>query len=281
MKPVIVGIDESPAAQQALRWGVEYGRARGLPVTAVMAWDYIGQRHLPEDPGFDAHYNPHAAMDVLQRLVERAIGPGSPVRCEAVLDKPARALLEASADAELLVVGARGLGGFRGLLLGSVSRHLLHFATCPVAVVRHGDYHHDGPVVVGVNGSEASLRALRWAVSYSLARQRQLIPIYVWHRPHLIPPFEALLPDRPSAAADAQAFLERQLAQVDLGELKGSIDARAIEGAAAAEPLSASDGVASLVVVGARADDSAVGSLLGSVSEQVVHHATCPVVVVH
>ena len=281
MKPVIVGVDESPAAQHALHWGAEYGRATGLPVIALMAWDYIDQRHLPEDHAFDAHYDHGAAMDVLHRLVERAIGPDSAVGCKAVLDKPVRALLEASTNADLVVVGARGLGGFRGLLLGSVSRYVLHSATCSVAIVRQGDYRHDGPVVVGVNGSESSLRALRWAATYATTLQRELIAMYVWHRPHLVPPFAGMLPDRRQVAAEAEAFLARQVTQADLGGEDRAIDARAVEGRAAAELLSASDGLASLVVVGARGDDSAVGTLLGSVSDQVAHHATCPVVVVH
>jgi len=74
---------------------------------------------------------------VLAGAVERAVGadPGVPIDLVTVCNLPARALLEQGAGADLLVVGARGLGGFRGLLLGSVSQQVVHHATCPVVIV--------------------------------------------------------------------------------------------------------------------------------------------------
>src|SRR5690606_1004135 len=117
---------------------------------------YIAQRHA-DDKAFDPQYSPDTAEAELAKLVERALGPDHGVTLEAVLDKVEPALHAASTTADLVVVGARGIGGFRGLLLGSVSRWVLHHAESPVAVVRGDEPSLDGPVVVGVNGSDHSL----------------------------------------------------------------------------------------------------------------------------
>src|SRR5690606_22793711 len=97
------------------------------------AWDYIGQLHAEEDAPFNPDYSPEVARQELEKIVTRALGPDSGVTCAPVLDRPEKALQSASQTADLLVVGARGLGGFRGLLLGSVSRFVVHHAESPVA----------------------------------------------------------------------------------------------------------------------------------------------------
>ena len=155
MEGIVVGVDESPNATQALRFAVEEGAIRHQPVTAVMAWGYIAQRNVEPNQPFNPDYHEADARAALTELVRRAVGTDSGVTLKLVCDLAPRALLEAADGATLLVVGARGVGGFEGLLLGSVSRQVLHHATCPVAVVRAGD---QAPVIrriiVGVDGSE-------------------------------------------------------------------------------------------------------------------------------
>src|SRR5262245_6846587 len=110
MKGVVVGVDESVHARAALRWAVAYATDHRLPVTAVMAWDFIAQHHFDEHAAFDPTYNATRAQTVLDELVACAVGDRPDIRRVAVCDHAARALVEAAdIDASLLVVGARGL----------------------------------------------------------------------------------------------------------------------------------------------------------------------------
>ena len=96
----------------------------------------MGLVRQPGDGSFDPHYNAGRARDTLQRIVDDVVTPPQPdTVLKVVNDLPARALLEAGEGAWMLVVGSRGLGGFHGLLLGSVSQQVVHHATCPVLVV--------------------------------------------------------------------------------------------------------------------------------------------------
>ncbi|MER6299492.1 universal stress protein [Kitasatospora sp. NPDC001539] len=138
---IVVGVDGSPASEQALRWAVEYAKAVGGAVDAVTAWEYPafygwGGTSAPAEV-----YNPEdVAGRTLADSVAKAVGaePGVPISENVVPGNAAGALLQAAKGAALLVVGSRGLGGFSGVLLGSVSRHLTEHAPCPVVVVREG-----------------------------------------------------------------------------------------------------------------------------------------------
>lgn len=277
-KGIVVGFDESPSAAQALRWGRAFGAARGLPVRVLMAWDYLSQHQVDPEAPFDPTYDEQSAAGVLDELVVRVLGSSDGVECVAVLDRAGEALVQASQDAELLVVGARGLGGFRGLLLGSVSRQVLHHAMCPVAVVRGEFRESAGPIVVGVDGSETSIRALEWAASCAAATGRTLVAVRAWHQIFVAGPVY-VLPDARSLASSAGDELQRTLEQADVSGVP--VETQVVEGRAAAELLAiAATQQASMLVVGARGSTHVGGPVLGSVSDQVVHHADLPVVVV-
>jgi nucleotide-binding universal stress UspA family protein len=138
---IVVGIDGSTESKQALAWALDEARLRQSKVRAIYAW-------LP--PTSFAWYVPAKVLDprVLEgkamELVEAAVAEVTDersdvkVECAALPGEPAAALLDAAGDAELLVVGSRGHGGFAGLLLGSVSAQCSQHATCPVAIVRSG-----------------------------------------------------------------------------------------------------------------------------------------------
>ena len=184
----------------------------------------------------------------------------------------------AGLDASLVVVGARGMSGFKSLLLGSVSRYVLHAATGPVAVIRGDAGHGRNPVVVGLDGSQPSRRALTWAVDYARCRTLRLVALHSW-----IPPYSPLglyaPPDLARQQAAMKQFLEDELAAVDESNLVERIERRVAEDRASAALLGASCD-ASLVVVGSRGRGQLSNTLLGSVSDQVSHYATSPVVVV-
>lgn len=140
---VVVGADSSPAACRALVFALRAAAARGSEVTAVQAWQ------PPSLWGSTQHGPAHAQLVALERaqadLLAQVVAdarqtvPDVVVHERVVRDHPATALLEAARGAELLVVGTRGSGGFRGLLLGSVSRAVIHHAHGPVAVVHSED----------------------------------------------------------------------------------------------------------------------------------------------
>ena len=147
-----------------------------------MAWDYIGQ-----EGGFDPGYDDKAVRERLSAAIDGALGDaddtGVDIGMTVVNDLPARALLDASQEADLVVVGARGLGGFRRLALGSVSDQVLHYAGCPVAIVRPSADELTGRperIVVGLDGSDGSQAAFRWALDEARARKAPVRLVHAW-----------------------------------------------------------------------------------------------------
>ena len=132
---IVVGMDGSAGSELALRWAVEQARRTGGTVHAVAAWEYpvnYGAAYL-EDRADWAQDARTALKTALERVVDGADGPT--IEQHVVQGHPVRVLLDAAADADLLVVGTRGHGGFTGMLLGSVSQHLSAHSPCPVVVV--------------------------------------------------------------------------------------------------------------------------------------------------
>ena len=135
--PVVVGVDGSPLSEAALAYAYEAAAARGVPLVAVHTWrELVGD--LDVAPLLDLNGIETEEREV---LAERLAGwgekyPDVPVQRVVTKERPAHALVEQSRRAQLVVVGSRGRGGFKGLLLGSVSHAVLHRSHCPVAVVR-------------------------------------------------------------------------------------------------------------------------------------------------
>ena len=149
MEGIIVGVDDSELSKDALRWALEEGRIHGSPVVAVHAWEPPiipagiefapgGGAVPPADlPGLISEAE-KAAKEFVEGAVSEVAGerPEVDVRAVAIEDAPAAALVEAAKGADLLVVGSRGLGGFKELLLGSVSHQVAQHAPCPVVIYR-------------------------------------------------------------------------------------------------------------------------------------------------
>ena len=152
MSRIVVGVDGSAGAAAALAWALEEARLRQSALDAVHVWRlplyaavpepwFVGMPELPHelDARVEAATEAHA-RDVLDAAVAEAGREGAEagieVRKEVVRGQAAHVLLEAARDADLLVVGSRGHGGFAGLLLGSVSQQCVQHASCPVVVVR-------------------------------------------------------------------------------------------------------------------------------------------------
>lgn len=133
---IVVGVDGSDASLTALGWALGQAECTGGTVEAVSAWeppDAFGGFPVIAETDWEAD-----ATAVLDATVAEAAG-GHDVMRSTRRGHPVRVLLDAAAGAALLVVGNRGHGGFAGMLLGSVSQHLVAHAPCPVVVVRHLD----------------------------------------------------------------------------------------------------------------------------------------------
>lgn len=132
MKRILVGVDDSPGARAALAWAIAEARQWGATLEALMAWSVLVQPVAEFQPDFSED----DAAAALDRILADHDTSGIEVVRTLVNDLPARALLRLAPTADLVVVGARGLGGFTGLLLGSVSQHVATHAPVPVVVVR-------------------------------------------------------------------------------------------------------------------------------------------------
>jgi nucleotide-binding universal stress UspA family protein len=138
---IVVGVDGSPESVAALQFAYDEARLRGRPLRVVCVWSaagaaYVGEAFTPTADFFlEAE---HHAEDVLRDALER-LGPDPGVVVEAISveGSPADELIEQAREAELLVVGSRGRGATKSLLLGSVSRSVAHHTRCPIVIVPH------------------------------------------------------------------------------------------------------------------------------------------------
>jgi nucleotide-binding universal stress UspA family protein len=141
---IVVGVDGSDPSKEALRWALEEARLRRSSLRAVNAWLYpqIGGRGYIPSELLDPELLRKTAQERLDGLVDEVVGESPGVELERVVREgpAAQVLVEAAEQAELLVVGSRGHGGFAGLLLGSVSQQCAHHAPCPVVIVRGRGY---------------------------------------------------------------------------------------------------------------------------------------------
>ncbi|HEX5365141.1 MAG TPA: universal stress protein [Acidimicrobiales bacterium] len=284
MARIIVGVDGSVTSAAALRWAAREAEARGAELVAVLVWDLFNQRHADGSRRFDPDYDASSADDALAAAVAEALGAerAAGVTRTVVCDLPSRGLLATAEDADLLVVGARGLGGFRGLLLGSVSQQCLHHATGPIAIV-HGEGDRaegDGQVVVGVDGSEASDAALRWALADAACRKGRVEVVHAWETMVEYGPVLGTVPEDVSAIeAAAERLVDEVVAAARPVAPDVPVERTVVCGEPASTLLNAAKG-ADLVVVGRRGRGGFARLLLGSVSEHVARHASTTVVVV-
>ena len=139
---VLVAHDGSDCAREALQWAAGLAARAGYPLHVLRAWKMTT---APQPATWEPGYVPpledfeKAVRDELEAHVAAAeLDPALPVTCHVAHGAPARRIIESAAHADLLVVGARGRGGFAGLVLGSVSDQCVRHAPCPVTVVRTG-----------------------------------------------------------------------------------------------------------------------------------------------
>lgn len=280
MRGIVVGVSASPAGGAALDWGLHQAAARGVPLVAVRAWDIashgpyysVGSALRSSSPEFELT-EVQIAQDALEQALKRVPeAEGAEVTAVATRGPRLDVLVAAAKQAELLVVGSRGVGALsRVVKLGSLTSSVLQHAPGNVAIIPDVPKESADPparIVVGVDGSEASQRALAWAVSQARLTNATLVPLSVMSAGDHS--------DRNTAMASLRAAAEAAGSEVPRSvpvqpEVRTGQSARALI-AAAAE--------AALLVIGPTGRGGLASMLLGSTTSQVVGQATRPVVVV-
>ena len=143
IKQIVVGVDGSESSRAALQWAYDEAAHHGASLTAVASWH---PPTLPLGPGYGGQMPPEGyesgpeleARELLEKLTDdlEPREPAVDVRISISKGSPAKVLIDMSQGADLIVVGSRGRGGFAGMLLGSVSQHVVAHAACPVVVLR-------------------------------------------------------------------------------------------------------------------------------------------------
>ena len=279
---VVVGADGSPGSEAAIEWATRYATARQRPLTLVTATGDPGDsveilgsaeaaRGLLETAG--------GASDPAAGVVER-VAPGLDVTVMTPLEDARQALIDLSDRASIIVLGTRGRGPVRVLVLGSVSVAVASHAECPVAVVRPAERDGEGElghVVVGVDGSPASTAAVDFAFELASMEGREFDVVHCWsshdtfidptsyqQRLDQLAAHEWLLTETLAGYAEKYPDVVVHQHLPDTGPVAGLVE------------LSET---ASAVVVGSRGR-TGPKSLIGSVSRSLVEHAHCTVVVV-
>jgi nucleotide-binding universal stress UspA family protein len=282
MQRIVVGVDGSPHADRALAWAVREAEKR-LAAVDILHCYVVHARgvvmYVPDQERADAR---------LDAIVERNLHMLDRVKWSAgvmgVFNAPSAGLVDAGEGADLIVVGARGAGGFPRLRLGSTGYRTAAHATAPVVVVPDGDrgaLAAPTEVTVGVDGSQVARRAARWAVDEATYHD---IPLTVVHAHRL--PVDAAPPDTSDDREGQAPTRAREQAEEAVRDALDGVDVSAIEvtqtvaDSTPAEALLSQTGPDRLLVVGTHGRGALGRMVFGSVSHQCLHHADGPVVVV-
>ena len=274
MNEFVVGVDGSEHGRMALRWASAVGAAAGVPVRAVQSWMHPRSAMLPIAPvPLPAEEMEEQGREALTAIVTDTLGSSDAVTTEVLPGSPAGALLQTVTPESVLVLGSRGLGGFAGLLLGSVSQECVEYASCPVVVVRTDRPLGSGDVIlVGKDGSEGARRALAWAHALAAATGAQARAVHAWRATDAERPPRAGERLRSQAADAAQGWTQQVADEIESDEMEG--DPRDVL-------VSAADrSAAALTVVGRRGAGGLRSMRLGSAANHLVRHSTTNVAVV-
>ncbi|MEV4702850.1 universal stress protein [Actinoplanes sp. NPDC049316] len=283
-RPIIVATDGTAPSRAAVRWAAREAQRRGVPLRIVHAYDWE-RREARSDHG-------NRYVDLAHQLAEavtttgfdeaRAVATDVPITMDTLMGHAASRLLEIAADAELMVLGNRGRGGFSGLLLGSVSQRVATRAVCPVVIVRGRSDATEGPVVAGADDSPAAERVLETAFEAAAGRGAALVVV----RSYL--PSVPLWLSSSVPATDIATPEEDELERARLDQLVAPWHAKYPDVAmrtllshdSAAAALTRASHEAQLAVVGAKEHGALAGAVMGSTVLQLLHHADCPVQIV-
>ncbi|WP_214321713.1 universal stress protein [Nonomuraea sediminis] len=266
---IVVAVDGSEASQAAVDWAATDARRRGRTLKVVHVCEQVATA--------ETEYCEKALAAAVDRA--RVILPESEIASALMPGHPVETLVAESARADSIVLGSRGLGGFAGLVVGSVSLLVAGHATGPVVVVRGTDPVEHGEVVLGFDGSRPAQAAAEYAFEQARARGARLRAVYAWQAPPASPyavgygGYVASVFKTETAAMREALTPWREKYQ----------DIQVIDDEVCDHPVSAlikASRTADLVVVGSRGLGGFASAVLGSVSHGVLHHVEGPVAVV-
>ena len=282
---IIVGVDGSPESKVAVDWAARDAALRGMQVHLVHVLSSPAVMTFPEVPVPSGYFQwqEDAAREILDSAAETvaAATKDDPVEVttEIVSGSPVPTLADLSKDAQLIVVGCRGRGALARSLLGSVSTGLVHHAHCPVAIIHDEDPStarpSKAPVVVGVDGSPASEKALEIAFEQASLRGVELVAVHAWSDTGV---FEFPGLDWSSLRSIAEETLAERLAGWQ-ERYPDVVVHRLVVADRPAQQLIEQSESAQLTVLGSHGRGGFAGMLLGSVSTAVVHGSRQPVIV--
>ena len=283
---VVVGVDGSPASKVAVDWAARNAVLHGAPLTlvhvltppAVMAFPDV-----PMPPGYLEWQQEQGRglLDAAEQTAREAAGQTAlDITSEMVSGPSVPSLVDASKDARLIVVGCRGHGALARGILGSVSNGLVHHAHCPVVIIHDEDplmpHPSKAPVVVGVDGSPASEKAVALAFEEASLRGVDLVAVHAWSDTGV---FEFPGADWSTQQAMGEETLSERLAGWQ-ERYPDVLVRRIVVADKPAHQLLEQAESAQLLVVGSRGRGGFAGMLLGSVSTAVINAARMPVLVV-
>src|SRR4051812_20812262 len=288
-KPVVIGVDGSPGSRNAVRWGVALAARRHTPVRLIRAFDPApsdirvgGAGEVGVLSGCFDH-----VREQLDATFEsaRLMHPDLTITPELIDDSAAAALIDASRDADTVVIGAHGVRGFSNLVAGSTTMNTASHAHCPVVTMPNAEaqaFTGTG-VVVGVDGSEISERAIAHAFREADDTGQKLTAVHAWIDPLTPTAMGTTIPvlyDHETYSVEQDILLAEYLAgwserYPDVAVTRQVINGQPVQALAKAAHC------AQLLVVGCRGRGRLRSVLLGSVSHGVLHLADCPVAVVH
>jgi nucleotide-binding universal stress UspA family protein len=284
--PIVVGFDGSPDSVRALDWALAQAGLRGAPVTLCHTWH---RPHSAVDTGSDAVDGPEATAQLVLDEGSRHAAKQAPavhLRAELLSGLPAELLAQVARTAALFVVGARGAGGAHDSMLGSVSARLARHGACPLVVVRDvavdggGGGGQDRRIVVGVDTSADVETAVAFAFEHA-ARLGGSV--------HAVHAYDEAAVQTVAYLDEAELHRLRQNAHDDFGALLApqadkypgiAVSFQLVHGGPAPALVEAS-AEADLLVLGSHGHGRLATAVLGSTSHTVLHHAACPVAIVH
>ncbi|MDH2426216.1 universal stress protein [Sphaerisporangium sp. TRM90804] len=279
---IVVGTDGSVSAKAAVGWAADDAARKQAPlhiVSVVEPWPYDVSRYpAPADIGDTLSRGATRVLDEAAAEVRRR-RPEVALTTEIVEGDPAAVLAHQGDDVAEVVVGSRGLGGFAGALVGSVSSHVASRARCPVVVVRPEFEPGHREIVVGVDDSPECEPALVYAFEQAMVCGAALRAVHAWQLP-----VHAYAPGIAYYDMDEIRLAQHQVVTERLAALSAKYPDVAVTGepvcAHPVDALTKASRKAELVVVGSHGRGRLGALLLGSVSRALLHHSFCPVAVV-